>query len=156
MALTSLLATPPNPFEVTRRLRPWRVPFVGATLPWGVIAVARSFGVKADGHWLGRIGEIERAIDRGRAPVVIVHPDDFGVTPFFTLHYRVVVGYEKTGPEEQDGRLYFACSALPERELFGESDGLARPGNLALDYRDFLRQWHTYLTIRFWAELSGE
>ncbi len=147
-AATSLLGTTVPPFDAARRLRLYRVPFLGATLPWGFVSAARALGLMARGHWLGRPEDLKRAVDGGTVAAVIVHPTDWRGIPWYALHYRLVVGYRDDPALPGGGELYFACSGTPA-PAFSDS----RPGNVAVTYARFRAQWHTYLTPRWWAEL---
>jgi hypothetical protein len=149
MAATALLGTAVPPAETARRLRFLRVPFLGATLPWGILFAARGLGLAAHGHWLGRIADLTRLVDLGLVPLVLVHPDDWPSLPWYALHYRVVVGYRDDPSLPGGGELCFACSGSPASAL---PDGL--PGNVAISYAQFQRQWHTYITPRWYADFG--
>lgn len=148
-AATSLLSSEVVPSEAARRLRLLRVPLLGATLPWGFVRAAQALGLRARGHWLGRLEDLKRAVDGGSIAAVIVHPDDWGRIPWNALHYRLIVGYRDDPGLPGGGELYFACSGTPTAAL---PDG--RPGNVAVPYARFRAQWHTYLTPRWYAVLS--
>ena len=140
----------PSPEEAARRLRLFRVPGIGATMPWGIVLAGRALGLDVRGHWLGRLADLKRCVDAGHPAIVIVHPDDFPSCRWHALHYRVVVGYRDDPSLPGGGELYFACSGARSGCL---EDG--RPGNVALSYDQFSRQWTTYLTINWYAEVSA-
>ena len=148
-AASSLLESEVAPSEAARRLRPFRVPLLGATMPWGFVFAARALGLAARGHWLGRLEDLQRAVDGGIVAAVIVYPNDWGGLPWYALHYRLVVGYRDDPALPGGGELYFACSGTPAPPF---ADG--RPGNVAVSYARFRAQWHTYLTPRWYAELG--
>ena len=148
-AATSLLGSEVTPVDAARRLRFFRVPRLGATLPWGFLFAARALGLAARGHWLGRLDDLKRAVDAGQIAAVIVHPDDWGRLPWHALHYRLVVGYRDDPARPGGGDLYFTCSGTPTPSLPDEL-----PGNVAVSYARFQAQWHTYLTPRWWARID--
>jgi len=139
-----------SPVETARRLRPFRVPGVGATMPWGIVLAGRALGLDVCGHWLGRLADLKRCVDAGHPAIVVVHPDDFPGCRWHALHYRVVLGYRDDPSLPGGGELYFACSGAWNDSL---EDG--RPGNVALSYDQFRRQWTTYLTINWYAEVAA-
>jgi len=149
VAATSLLGTEVTPSETARRLRLFRLPWLGATLPWGFVLAASGLGLTVRGRFLGRLEDLKRAVDEGRVAAVVVHPDDWPGVPWFALHYRLVVGYRDDAEIHGGGELYFACSGTPTAVL---PDG--KPGNVAISYARFRAQWHTYLTPRWYAGLS--
>ncbi len=138
-----------GPDVLAERLRLFRVPGVGATIWWGLVLVGRSLGLDVRDHWLGQIADLKACVDANHPAIVLVHPDDFDGTPAYTLHYRVVVGYRDDPALPGGGELYFACSGS-----WADALGDGRPGNVALSYARFQGQWHTYLTVRWWTEVS--
>ncbi len=148
-AATSLRGSEVTPSEAARRLRLFRVPSLGATMPWGFVFAARALGLVAREHLLGHLEDLKRAVDRGEVAAVIVQPNDWGHIPWYALHYRLVVGYRDDPALPGGGELYFACSGSPTPPFPD-----ARPGNVAVTYARFEAQWHTYLTPRWWAALS--
>lgn len=138
-----------SPAEIGRRVRLFRVPWLGATLPWGIASAGRSLGLDVRARWLGRIEDLKRCVDVGHPAIVLVHPDERAGCAWYALHYRVLVGYRDDPSLPGGGEFYFACSATRCRALGG-----GRPGNLALDYAQFRRQWATYLTPNWYAEVT--
>ena len=149
MALSARGRRPVCPEIAGRALRSWRIPWIGATLPWGQGAAARRLGFSVRGGWFGRLEDIKRGIDNDRPVIVIVHPDDFGQCPWYALHYRVVVGYVDDTKLTGAGELYLACSATATAGLSAE-----HPGNVAMTYERFVSQWRTWLTINWWLEIT--
>jgi hypothetical protein len=147
MAASALLTSSVAPDDCAELLRPYRVPGLGATMPWGIPLVAKQLGLRTRSGILGATSDLVTAIDAGRPVVVLVHPYDFAAR-WYDLHYRVVVGYERdaTGLVV---RWLLACSATPVPPA-GE------PGwNLAQGADVFAAQWHTYLVPRWYAVLSA-
>lgn len=138
-----------DPADAARRLRPFRLPGVGATMPWGIVLAGRWLGLAVRGHWFGKLADLKRCVDAGHPAIVVVHPDDFAGTPWYSLHYRVVVGYLDDPALPGGGELYFACSGAWAEALPG-----GRPGNVAVSYARFRRQWHTWATVYWYAELA--
>lgn len=137
------------PADVARRLARYRVPRLGASLPWGLAGVGRALGLSVTTGWLGQLRDLKRCVDGGLPAIVLVHPSDFIGTPWYTLHYRVVVGYRDDVALPGGGEVYFACSGS-----YAESFGDERPGNVAISYQLLLGQWHTWLTPRWWATVK--
>jgi len=138
--LSFFISDPPSLQAVSQELRSWRIPFFGATLHWGIGRTLRRFGLCTEGGSLGTLDGIKRQIDLDRPVVVLVRPTDLAHLLFFTLHYRVVIGYNDRATPE-DGELYFNCSAAPTYT------SASHPGNVAIDYRLFQRQWLTYCSV---------
>jgi hypothetical protein len=145
MAASTLLDSPVSPAECAERLRLYRLPGVGATMPWGIPLAAAQLGLRSHAGVLGTTDDLTAAIDAGRPVVVLVHPSDFAVR-WFDLHYRVVVGYERA-ESGAVARLLLACSATPAPV---DSE---RGWNLIMSIQTFAAQWHTYLVPRWYAEL---
>jgi hypothetical protein len=135
-----------GPEATGRLLRFLRVPGLGATPPWGLGIVAPRIGLTLKGRFFGQIADVRAAVDAGRPAIVIVRPDETSACPWYALHYRVALGYRDAPGLPGGGELYFACSGCG-RPPFGDS----RPGNLAVDYATFARQWRTWLTPRWYA-----
>lgn len=144
-SVLSFFTPDPMPLEaVSEELRPWRIPLVGATLPWGVSRALRRLGMETAGGFLGTLDDVKRNIDLDRPVVVLVRPTDLAHLPFYALHYRVAIGYNDRATPE-DGELYFNCSAAPN------SPSSLHPGNVAVDYKLFRRQWLTYCSINWYV-----
>ena len=147
MAASCLLPDPPSPAATSALLRPYRLPGVGATMPWGLVTCARQLGLRVSADILGTPAELRAALDGGDVVLVLVHPTDFACR-WFDLHYRVLVGYEAS----ESGRLVrwlFACSAT-RRAGAGE-----RGWNLALPPARFQAQWHNALLPRWYVRLGA-
>ncbi len=142
--LSFFLESPPTSREIAREMGPWRLPWLEATTTWGVTRSLRRYGIETSGGFLGTVEEIKRQIDLDRPVVVMVRPTDVAGLPAFSLHYRVVVGYNDSAATG-DGEFYFNCSAAP----FDPSP--SHPGNVAVNYGLFRRQWLTYLSINWYA-----
>jgi hypothetical protein len=130
-------------FQAAREMGAWRVPWLGATLPWGITTSISKHGLSSRSRWFGTIDVIKAEIDADRPVIVLVRPTDIKRLPFFSLHYRVVVGYNDNENAPGGGELFFCCSALPpvaDREA-------NRPGNLTLSYAQFRWQWLTWMSI---------
>ncbi|MBI2955501.1 MAG: C39 family peptidase [Chloroflexi bacterium] len=137
----------PSPPQTAREMRLWRVPWVGATLPRGIVSTLHRHGLATESRWFGTIQKIKTHLDRDHPVIVLVRPTDLKGTPFFSLHYRVVVGYNDNASAPGGGELFFNCSASPERpDHQGE-----RPGNVTLSYVEFLRQWLTWTSINWYT-----
>lgn len=142
--LSFFMSSPPSPETVAAEMGLLRLPWIGATTFWGVTAALRRYGVDTTSGFFGSVETIKRHVDRGHPVVVNVRPTDLPGLPFYSLHYRVVVGYnDRTVPG--DGELYFNCSAAP----YDVSS--SHPGNVAIDYGLFRRQWLTYCSINWYA-----
>ena len=135
-----------EPATTLRLLRFLRVPWLGATPPWSLGLVAPRVGLALRGRRFGRIDDLRTAIEAGQPAIVLVRPDEAARVPWYTLHYRVVLGCRDDAGLPGGGELYFACSGCG-RPPFGDE----RPGNLAIDYATFERQWRTWLTPRWFA-----
>lgn len=135
-----------EPATTLRLLRSLRAPGVGATPPWSLSLVALKVGVTIRNRLFGRVADLCAEIDAGRPILVIVRPDDASIPPWYALHYRVALGYRTDPGLPGGGELYFACSGCG-RAPFGDG----RPGNLAVDYATFERQWRTWLTPRWYG-----
>ena len=135
-----------EPATTLRLLRFLRVPGLGATPPWSLGFVAPRVGLALRGRLFGRIADLRATIEAGRPAIVLVRPDESGRVPWYTLHYRVVLGFRDDAGLAGGGELYFACSGCG-RPPFGDE----RPGNVAIDYATFERQWRTWFTPRWFA-----
>lgn len=135
--------------QIVREMGPWRIPKLGATLPWGIVRTLRRHGLGTVGGWFGRLEDIKAHIDADHPVIVLVRPTDLEGVPFFSLHYRVVVGYNdiNNGRALGGGELFFNCSA---RSTTSESDS-KHFGNLALGYTQFRRQWLTWVSINWYV-----
>lgn len=135
---------PPSSQEIAQEFGWWRIPWLGATLPWGIVRVLHRHGLQTTGGFFGTLETLKRQIDLDRPVVVMVRPTDVLGLPVYSLHYRVVVGYNDRA-ELGDGELYFNCSAAPQDQ------SALHPGNVAADYQLFRRQWLTYCSINWYA-----
>ncbi|MCL4395305.1 MAG: C39 family peptidase [Chloroflexi bacterium] len=135
-----------NPASVARDMAFFRVPVLGATLPWGIRHALGKHHLNATGASFRTLATLRESVAANQPAIVIVRPTDLPSCPWFTLHYRVLVGYLDDPLVAGGGELYFNCSAAPQRPSPSPA-----PGNVTVDYRTFLgKQWHTYLTRR-WA-----
>lgn len=115
-------------------MRCYRVPLLGATFPWGVVAAVRAYGLRARVGYLGKLHDLKHHVDCDRPVIVLVRPTDLPGHRFYDLHYRVLVGY-RDDANAGEGQLYFNCSSA------GGSTEPSRPGNVVLGCDTFLRQW---------------
>lgn len=133
--------------QAAEEMRVWRIPGVGATLPWGIPATLHKHGFPTAGGWFGTLNVIKDQIDADRPVIVLVRPTDLKGIPFLSLHYRVVVGYNDNENAPGGGELFFSCSALPP----APTSDVNHPGNLALSYALFRRQWLTWISINWYV-----
>lgn len=137
------------PQQTAAALRFWRLPGLGATLPCGIIRILRQQGLETHGGFFGRLQDIKDHIDADHPVIVLVRPTDLEKAAFFSLHYRVVVGYNDNKEVPGGGKLFFNCSA---RTVIRIENGCA--GNLSLSYAEFRRQWLTWASVNWYVAAS--
>lgn len=142
--LSFFISAPPSSLAIAKEMEWWRVPLLGATLPWGITHTLHRYGVETTGGFLGSLDDLKRQIDLDRPVVVLVRPTDLRTQPAYSLHYRVAVGYNDRAALG-DGELYFNCSAVPL------DHSPTHPGNVAVSYKLFRRQWLAYCSINWYA-----
>lgn len=135
MALSHYSTTPVDPTEVAATMHGYRLPFLGATLPWGIAIAVRAWGLCARWGFLGKLHDLKHHICCDRPVIVLVRPLDLPGHHFYDLHYRVLVGFRDDAAIPGGGELYFNCSSA------GGSPASTHPGNVTLSFEAFLQQW---------------
>ena len=145
MALSFYRREVVDPSEVASAIRWYRVPFLGATLPPGVLMGIVAGGQHYRTGFLGKINDLKHHIDCDRPVIVLVHPSDLRRCHWYDLHYRVVVGYRDAPTLPGGGVLFFNCSSARRSVTPG---GV---GNVTVDYATFERQWRVWGVISWYA-----
>lgn len=139
-----------TPGQIAHEMRFWRIPWIRATLPWGIVRTLKNHNLEIASGWFGRLEDVKAQIDADHPVIVLVRPTDLDRVPSFSLHYRVIVGYNDSADAPGGGELFFNCSARPASSLVDSKHA----GNLVLSYAQFRHQWLTWVSLNWYAAVS--